>query len=149
MKGVLPAEKECSGAVMASRKQAPRRPRPSPSDVQSVMFETATGTAAAAGRASASKQPFGKGELRELVARADEDWAPDPRKTFDPDAHVRKYNAHLESSGLRPEGGREDEPGVSVVTVENRPPWGPDVFFFIDPGSISGTGPAIAKAARS
>ena len=62
---------------------------------------------------------------------------------------MRKYNAHLESSGLRPEGGREDEPGVSVVTVENRPPWGPDVFFFIDPGSMSGTGPAIAKAARS
>lgn len=57
---------------------------------------------------------------------------PSQVKRFDPDAFVREVNAHIETSGLRPEGGREKEPGYAVVNVLNRPAY--DKYrFVIDP----------------
>ena len=44
-----------------------------------------------------------------LVDRFAEQFMPDMKKAFDPDGFCRKMTSHLESAGLRPEGGREQE----------------------------------------
>ena len=43
----------------------------------------------------------------------------DSDRTFDPAGFVAAVNAHLETTGLRPESGREYEPGVNVVQFNN------------------------------
>ena len=59
----------------------------------------------------------------------------DSDRTFDPAGFVAAVNAHLETTGLRPESGREYEPGVNVVQVNNCPPW-ERMAFVVDPATF-------------
>jgi len=59
--------------------------------------------------AQAHNPPLGEGDIELLVERFADKFMPDMKKAFDPDAFCRKMTAHMESEGLRPEGGRELE----------------------------------------
>ena len=135
-------------------------PPPSPLAHQPAAYATTPEVAERAGRAAAAMPPLAEDDLGGLVKRFKEHLAPDEAAQFDPDGWVRSVNAHNESSGLRPEGGREcgararscglfvvepapynrtigprfrrSEPGFSVVNVHNRPAWD-EMYFFLNP----------------
>ena len=103
----------------------------SPAARQPAEYVTTPEMAERAGQAAAPLPPLAEDDLAALVRRFRAGLAPNAKVRFDPDGWVRALNAHNESSGVRPENGRESEPGFSIVNVNNRPAWD-EMYFFIE-----------------
>ena len=108
-------------------------PRAVPETIESPLATFRT-TPQAADAADAAARLAPTSTLWDLVERFKTMFKKLPRqvKTFDPDGFVRDINAHIETAGLRPEGGREQEPGVAIVNVISRPAYD-KTRFAVDP----------------
>ena len=91
----------------------------------------------AAGVARQAQPALGAEQVHELVTRFTGEFMPNlDGHRFDPDGFVRKMDTHLEVTGLRPHGGREDEPGLTEVVVEHvmeQRPAVDHVYYFVNP----------------
>ena len=133
-----------SDAAPAPPSGTAAEPPATPAVRPAAAYITAPEVAARAGQAAAAKPPLQEDDLDGLVARFEADLRPHPQAAFDPIAWVRHIDSLNESSGVRPQSGRESEPGYSIVNVNNRPAWD-EMYFFLDPTTLGEKKPTARR----